>query len=541
MILNFLRLIVFIVSCSVFLPSAYGQSSEFAFQGRLTDAGVPVATNYDLRFTLFGEAVGGTPIGTIERTNVSVSNGVFTVKLDFGAAAFDGSVRYIETEARPTGGGSYASLSPRVQVVTVPYAVRSLNSAQLGGVAADQYVTTTSGQTNFIRNSTTQQTGSFNIAGTGQATAFSAATEFRIGSEPVLRTPGVSNVFLGGAGSLLDGGSNNVFIGRFAGNENRTGDSNTFVGVIAGNGNVSGSSNTAIGSFARVGSIESPVLNGTAIGAGSQVLTSNTIALGRPSGSDQVIIPGNVGIGTTAPSELLDIATNGSNIVFGSGGCSSPTVAIGLNGPFGSCTNYTLRGSANDVLINRPTGGTVSFREGNGSSQVVINPGGTFEPRVLGTAGGTALCRNASLEIAFCSSSLRYKKNITPFAPGLSFVNQLRPISYEWTADNNKDVGFGAEDVAKIDTRFVTYNDKGEVEGIKYDRLSVAFVNSFREQQAQIETQQKQITDLLEANRRQQDQIEKLQETVREQQRMIEQLKLIVCSIRPSAEVCSKK
>lgn len=49
------------------------------------------------------------------------------------------------------------------------------------------------------------------------------------------------------------------------------------------------------------------------------------------------------------------------------------------------------------------------------------------------------------------------------------------------------DVGFGAEDVAKINPLFVTYNDKGEIEGVKYDRLSVVFVNGFKEQQAQIE------------------------------------------------------
>jgi len=59
-----------------------------------------------------------------------------------------------------------------------------------------------------------------------------------------------------------------------------------------------------------------------------------------------------------------------------------------------------------------------------------------------------------------------------------------------------KDVGFGADDIEKIDPRFVTYNDKGQVEGVKYDRLSVAFVNAFKEQQAQIDRQQKQIEAL---------------------------------------------
>ncbi|HCA59567.1 MAG TPA: hypothetical protein DEP46_16480, partial [Blastocatellia bacterium] len=41
-----------------------------------------------------------------------------------------------------------------------------------------------------------------------------------------------------------------------------------------------------------------------------------------------------LGIRTTDPSDLLDIATNGGNLRFGSAGCAAnTTVAIGLNGP----------------------------------------------------------------------------------------------------------------------------------------------------------------------------------------------------------------
>ena len=61
-------------------------------------------------------------------------------------------------------------------------------------------------------------------------------------------------------------------------------------------------------------------------------------------------------------------------------------------------------------------------------------------------------------------------------------------------------MGFGAEDVAKIDPLFVIYNPKGEIEGVRYDRLSVAFVNAVKEQQAQIEQQRSQIEALRTAN-----------------------------------------
>jgi hypothetical protein len=91
---------------------------------------------------------------------------------------------------------------------------------------------------------------------------------------------------------------------------------------------------------------------------------------------------------------------------------------------------------------------------------------------------------------------LRYKSDIQSFSDGFEFVKRLRPISFSWKQTGRRDIGFGAEDVAKIDPLFVNYNDKGEVEGVKYDRLSVVFVNAIKEQQSQIERQQKQIDNL---------------------------------------------
>ena len=40
---------------------------------------------------------------------------------------------------------------------------------------------------------------------------------------------------------------------------------------------------------------------------------------------------------------------------------------------------------------------------------------------------------------------------------------------------------------------YFNYNAAGEVEGVKYDRLSVVFVNAFKEQQTQIERQRTEL------------------------------------------------
>ena len=62
------------------------------------------------------------------------------------------------------------------------------------------------------------------------------------------------------------------------------------------------------------------------------------------------------------------------------------------------------------------------------------------------------------------------------------------------------DMGFVAEEVAKIEPLLVTHNDKGEIEGVKYDRVAVVLINAVKEQQAQIEQQRSQIELLRMAN-----------------------------------------
>src|SRR5512135_516165 len=101
------------------------QTTVFTYQGQLTDADQPANGTFDLQFALFGAAAGGTQIGTTQTVSaVLVSNGVFTVQLDFGVSAFPGANRYLEIGVRPAGTGSYTTLAPRQQISSTPYAIR---------------------------------------------------------------------------------------------------------------------------------------------------------------------------------------------------------------------------------------------------------------------------------------------------------------------------------------------------------------------------------------------------------------------------------
>jgi len=107
----------------------------FNYQGQLSDDGVPAGGIYDLRFAIYDSLNGGSPVaGPLTNSAVGVTNGLFTVELDFGSAVFDGSARWLEIGVRPSGSpNDYSPLSPRQPITSVPYAIRALAASNLVG------------------------------------------------------------------------------------------------------------------------------------------------------------------------------------------------------------------------------------------------------------------------------------------------------------------------------------------------------------------------------------------------------------------------
>jgi len=99
----------------------------FTYQGVLSRAGAPLTADADLRFALFDAAEGGTQIGaTLDAAAVAVSEGRFSVELDFGPGALDGNQRWLEISVRETAaGGAYSTLAPRQPLTAAPYAIQT--------------------------------------------------------------------------------------------------------------------------------------------------------------------------------------------------------------------------------------------------------------------------------------------------------------------------------------------------------------------------------------------------------------------------------
>jgi trimeric autotransporter adhesin len=125
--------------CGVLLvpaPWAAAIDSALTYQGSLSDAGSPANGDYDLQFALQDENAG--TIGPLlVQQDVPVAGGLFTVRLDFGPAAFDGSRRFLQVAVRRGAEtGAFTALLPRSEVTASPYAQVSAAAEFAASVAA---------------------------------------------------------------------------------------------------------------------------------------------------------------------------------------------------------------------------------------------------------------------------------------------------------------------------------------------------------------------------------------------------------------------
>jgi len=367
----FALLVSSIVAVTISASAAFGQTTAFTYQGRLTDGSNPANGAFDMEFKLFDLATVGNQQGpTVTSLNVVVSAGTFSVQLDFGVCTlcFPGAKRYLEISLKPAGDPAYTTLSPRQQILSAPYSLKSANAtaadslssfcincvtssqiASVNGNAVTGPIPASSvpaGSENYIQNTTTQQASSnFNISGNGVV-----GGSLGIGTSTpsgLVHVRGASPVRILGDTSTLSGSEFVDFFAR----------SSIFASDLGGM------------------RIQRQPANGNI----------DTLIFGAPSGSSATEVMrvsgnGNVGIGTTTPAARLAVRGDGTDVVAGSAGCGPPTAAIGF-GAMSGCTDFALggnvsTGAAAGTFLNRPAGRSLHFRENNGPDQMTIVPGG---------------------------------------------------------------------------------------------------------------------------------------------------------------------
>jgi len=133
--------------------SAFGEplGTAFTYLGRLNNGGNAASGYHDFQFKLFDALASGVQQGsTVVSNAIAVSNGLFTVTLDFGPGVFDGSARWLDITVRTNGAVEFTPLTPRQLLTPTPYALYAPSAgtaATATTAAAAQGVTIVGGHT----------------------------------------------------------------------------------------------------------------------------------------------------------------------------------------------------------------------------------------------------------------------------------------------------------------------------------------------------------------------------------------------------------
>lgn len=456
-----------ILAAFVSVPAS---ASEFTYRGHLTDGDRPATGHYDLQVTVFSDAHGGAPLG--EPTvlwNVTVTGGNFSVPVTIDDASASGGKRWLQLAVRESGSrGAFDPLPAREVLAPDATCTGAWDLSGNSGIPMGSFVGTTDNSVLELRSNNSAM-ASFD--GFAQTVSIGSPDNqvAQAGSVALGGISGQGNTASGFA-SLAGGGVLNIASG--------------FESTALG-----GQDNTAPG----LGSV---ALGGAVNTAGGD----RSFAMGyyaRVRTQAQTMEPGTCSNDSTCGDE--------GTFVWADSSAASDFLSTGPN-------QFLIRAVGGvGINTNAPTAGGLSV---NGKISVAT----------LGTAGATSLCLNASNEISSCSSSERYKDHITNADYGLDTVAALRPVRYEWKATHAPDIGLVAEEVAKVDPDLVTHNAKGQIEGVKYDRLAAVLVKAVQQQQGEIATLRARNADLQAQDARTREQLDSLRSAQQRLTRQVQQL-----------------
>lgn len=122
---------------------------------------------------------------------------------------------------------------------------------------------------------------------------------------------------------------------------------------------------------------------------------------------------------------------------------------------------------------------------------------GTSTPTQKLTVNGSVLATNIA-----APSSRRLKRNVQPMRDALTAIAALEPVWFDWIAEESRnrgfvhDFGFIAEEVQKVFPEVVFSDEKGQVVGMDYARLSAVSICAVKELTRTIAEQREQIQRL---------------------------------------------
>jgi hypothetical protein len=263
--------------------------------------------------------------------------------------------------------------------------------------------------------------------------------------------------------------------------------------------------------------------------------TSNTATIKLDSAGDTYFNGGNVGIGTTGPTEKLHV--DGSTLITYNNSFQStnsvgnkailarvsPTSGIVNYAEYATATNLNgfVIGSDDARVKGNITGDSLEFITNTSTRMTVLSSGNvginTTTPGSTLHVVGDVLIQTGALGVgvnpnatdgridasndivAFSTSDKRLKENITPIANALEKVRSLTGVEFDWKEETKSvhgyeghDVGVIAQDVQAVLPEAVRTNDTGYL-SVRYEKMIALLIEANKELANRVEQLEKLI------------------------------------------------
>jgi hypothetical protein len=244
---------------------------------------------------------------------------------------------------------------------------------------------------------------------------------------------------------------------------------------------------------------------GTAASPLSTLDVGGGVAVGTYAGANAapangLLVSGSVGIGTPSPDQALSV----NGIIRGQSVTNTgPVLLVGNDAglvDIDVANTMAVWGQSNTAIASVQLGSGGGIISGSGGNIGIGSASPGYRLDVQGgdvnTSGGF---RAAGVCLAgACSSDLRLKKDITPLPKTLDKLVQLKPVRFNWRADEFPGMHLGpspasgliAQDVERVFPEMVTQGEGGYM-AVEYHRLPLLMLEAVRELEERVRALEK--------------------------------------------------
>ncbi|MGH7244849.1 MAG: tail fiber domain-containing protein [Phycisphaerales bacterium] len=529
--------------------------SGLTYQGVLRGPSGPLTGPVNLRLSLYSSPTSavGTSLVAVPITQNSVAlgaGGVFSTLVDFGPGSFDENARWVEVEAMIDG--QWVRMLPRTPLTPAPQSVFAASAAHTPWSGLTGALPAVLPPWNAASGGISYKGGNVAIgssvpSATLHVTSAEPTDQFKVSAAPnapfgaflgldaTATAGGHKWVMFSSGGTASEGPGKLIFrdltssaFGVTMDNLGRVGVNNTApettfevygsVGVGNGDGGVLYARNSEGAMEPWMYPRWSDNTTYTNFGSNGWRIRSNALQ------DVLAMLPnGNVGVGTATPAMALHVVRNGN---------TWPHAQIESNSNTGTWFNLYNASAGGSYWRFISTGS--SNGEGAGKLLIGFGPSATGQSTVLTmqqngnvgigtstpsqrlTVAGNVLANNVAVP-----SSIRFKDHVSTMNDALAGLLKLEGVRFDWKPEwaaqrpgREHDIGFVAEDVAKVFPEVVFYDDQGNVTGMDYSRLTAVAVQAIKQQQGQRETDRRAIDRLESENKELRSRLERLEAAI---------------------------